>query len=835
MQAVESRYRRGLGQLTLGLLLLLGASYAQAQDLEFSYSSPRRCVLQNIQVTGVQQLDPSLLIAVSELHTGDTIDVPGPAITNAVKKLNSQNLFSAVSVVPTHLEGDHLTLEIRLQEQPRISSIEYQGAKRSQRKDLEEKVELKVGHQATSATLDAAMRTIRHYYLDKGYKNVKVSVRKELDTAIRQTVRVIFDIDRGKKVKIKKIDFFGNDSFKDRILRWKGFKDTKRINWNFFNSKKFVESKYRGDLKHLIEFYNKHGYRDAMVTQDTVYDISPKRVGISVWLKEGAQYHIRRIQWVGNTVYTAEQLDALLGMKAGDIYDQALLEKRLFTDENSVSTLYMDEGYLFFNVQPVEVAVANDSVSLEMRIMEGPRATVSKVTILGNNRTNEHVIRRELRTKPGELFSKTKIMRSLRELANLGYFNPETLNINPIPNVADGTVELQYLVEEKSSDQFELSAGWGAGMFVGTLGVRFSNFSVQSMFKKEAWRPIPSGDGQSLSLHFTTNGKQYMAFNFAFTEPWLGGRKPTNLTLSAMYSKYDYSHYVWSPSDDYFQIVGASVGIGTRLEWPDDFFTIYGELAYQNYTLRNWKQDFIFTDGQANNLSLKLVWARNSVDQPIYPRSGSNFSLSLQVTPPYSYLSKTDFANPALPMQDRYRWIEYHKWTARAQWYTQLVGDLVLYLNAQLGYLGIWNPKVGYSPFEGFDMGGDGLTGYNYIYGRETIGLRGYANSSITPRTSSGARMANVYDKFTMELRYPVVLKPQTSIYLLLFAEGGNAWYEFNQFNPFELHRSVGAGVRIFLPMLGMLGFDIGYGFDPVVGQPQAAGWQPHFIIGMPM
>lgn len=831
--------RHSFSVLSVSVLLLalspMVRAQAGAEAGDFSYAVPERVIIQDVTVSGVEYIDPRVLLDIVGLRKGDTISLPGSEITAAVKKLNSQNLFSSVSINLAHREADHVVLDIHLQEQPRISRIEYVGVKRGAKKDLEEKLSLKAGQQATEATLDQAKRVIRKYYLDKGFLRVKVDARRQQDTLNLNAVVVTFVVDRGKKVKVKEIDFEGNTAFKDSKLRWKAFKKTKRINWNIFNSKKFIAERYKEDLGNLVDYYNKYGYRDAVVVRDSVYDISDKRVGIKVWLDEGNQYHLRDVKWVGNTVYPSPVLDQMLGMGKSDVYDQELLHKRLFVDENSVSTMYMDEGYLFFNIQPVETDVSNDSVTLEMRIMEGPQATISAVEILGNDRTNEHVIRRELRTYPGDLFSKTNIMRSMRELAALGYFNPETLGINPIPNVADGTVKLQYTVEEKSSDQLELSAGWGAGMFVGTLGLRFANFSIQNLFKKEAWRPIPTGDGQSLSIHWSTNGTQYQSLNLSFVEPWLGGRKPTSLSLSFMYSKYDYSKFLWNPSDDFFKIIGGTMGIGTRLKWPDDFFTIYGELSYQHFVLRNWRDEFIFSNGNTNNLSFKVVWGRNSVDQPIYPRSGSNFSLSLQLTPPYSYFNKKDYKSPDMLPSERYKWIEYHKWTAKAQWYAALWGDLVLYLGAHMGYLGYYNKDVGYSPFEGFDVGGDGLAGYNYIYGREAVGLRGYANSSLTPRVQNGARMANIYDKFTMELRYPIILKPQSSIYVLLFAEGGNAWYDLNKFNPFEIHRSVGAGVRVFLPMLGMLGFDIAYGFDPVIGNADANKWQPHFLIGMPL
>ena len=821
------------------VVFFAGGSVVFSQEPEkptFSYSAPQRYIIKDIEVVGVQFFNADILIKISGLRIGDTIELPSNDITKAIKKLRRENLFSSVEISVARLEGEYAYLRIELKEQPRASAIRYEGAKKSAREDLKDKLNFKEGQQATASTIDAAIRVIQKYYREKGYWNVKVDVRQEVDPESANAVIVTFVVNCGEKVKVQEISFVGNHAFTDAKLRKKGLKETKRVLWwNPFRGAKYIENKYQEDLASLIAFYNEKGYRDARVLWDSVYTISEERVGIRIGLEEGAQYHVRDIRWVGNTVYSSEYLSEVLGMKTGDVYDQTLIEKRLQIDENSVSTYYMDNGYLFFHVTPVETNVNNDSVSLEMRIFEGPQATISDVQIHGNTRTAERIIRRELHTYPGDLFSRTNIMRSLRELANLRYFEPEALlqnGIRPEPNAQDGTVVLHYTVQEKQSDQFEFSAGWGGGMFIFTAGVRFTNFSIGRIFEKDAWRPVPSGDGQSLSIRATTNGTQYRAVNVGFTEPWLGGNRPNNFSVSFYHSVYDYSKYIWRPSSDYFKITGGSVGLGTRLKWPDDFFTLYSELAYQNYQLRNWKQDFLFSDGTANNLSFRVIWGRNSVDQPIYPRTGSNFSLSLQLTPPYSYMNGKDYTSPKMTPQERYRWVEYHKWTARAQWYTSLVGDLVFYFNAQFGYLGYYNQKVGYSPFEGFELGGDGLTGYNFIYGRESVGLRGYSNGSLTPYVSGNIRVANVYNKFTMELRYPVVLKPQTSVYALIFTDAGNSWYELNQFNPFQLHRSAGAGFRIFLPIFGMLGFDIGYGFDEVPGNSNAHKWQPHFIFG---
>lgn len=813
-------------------------AFAQKQERNHVYAKPERVVIKDIKVSGVRYLDTDVLISLSGLRRGDTIDLPGLEITQAVKKLRSQNLFSDVAILVDSQEDDGVVLNLNLTEQPRVSKIIYEGAKRSARDDFKETLPLRLGQQATPSTIESATRVISKYYKDKGYLFVNVDTRQEPDTALLNAVQVIFRIKRGKKVKIKEIKFEGNKAFTDRKLRRKAFKECKQLSWNFFQNHKFVQTKLDKDLANIIDFYNEHGYRDAKVLADSVYRISNKRVGIKVDLYEGNQYHIRSIKWVGNTVFPSGYLDRLLGMKRGDIYDKALIEKRLHTDDNSISTLYMDDGYLFFNIFPVEVNVSHDSVSLEIRLMEGPQATISAVEITGNTRTNEKVIRRELRTNPGDLFSRTNAMRSLRELAQLGFFDPEALSRNglkPVPNPQDGTVVLKYHVEENRNDQLEFSAGWGGGMFVGSVGVRFSNFSASRLFDASAWDPIPAGDGQSLAIKGTTNGNQYKSLSISFTDAWLGGYKPNNLSVSFFYSVYDYSKYIWNPSEDYFKVTGGAIGLGTRLKWPDDYFTLYSEVACQNYTLHDWNQDFIFRNGSANNLSLKLVFGRNSVDQLIYPRSGSSFSISVQATPPYSMMNGKDYSSPSMTSQERYRWIEYHKWTARAQWYTRLVGDLVLYFNAQFGVLGRYQNDVGYSPFEGFDLGGDGLSNLNFMYGRDAIGLRGYSNGSLTPRLPNNVRMANIYDKFTTELRFPIVLKPQSSVYILGFVEAGNAFYEINSFNPFQLYQSAGVGFRVFLPFLGMLGFDLGYGFNKVPWNSGANGWQPHFVVGLPM
>lgn len=806
-------------------LILLSLSAISQNSNRLSYSNPEDFCIKGVTVTGINFLDPNVLISISGLNVGDTISVPGDDVTRSIQKLWDQGLFSDVKITATRIEGKDIYLEIFLLELPRISGIEITGVKKSEVKEIRELINLRVGGQATENILDNSIRLIKKHYRSKGFLNTSVDIYQENDSVIANGVRLTLAIDKKAKVKISEITFEGNQVFSDAKLRRK-LKNTKRRDWNIFKSSKFIENDYEDDKIKLIAYYNEHGYRDAKILGDSIYNTVENRIGIKLFIEEGPQYFYRNIVWVGNTKLPDELLDDLLGIKKGDVYDKTLLEKRLFIDENSISTVYMDDGYLFFNLDPVEVRAENDSIDLEMRIFEGDQATVNRITIVGNTKTHENVIRRELYSKPGDLFSKTNITRSIRELANLGHFDPEKLDIKPLPNPADGTVDLRYIVEEKANDQLEISGGWGANMFVGTVGVRFSNFSIQRVFDKEAWRPIPSGDSQTLSIRAVTNGTYYKALSLSFVEPWLGGKKPTNLSVSVFHTVQNTGNVFYQRTDQSMKVTGGSLGIGTRLKWPDDYFSFYNEISLQNYNLNNWTNAFIISDGYSNNFSYRATLSRNSVDQLIYPRRGSNFSVSLQLTPPYSLINGKDYSQ-ITDSKVKYKWIEYHKWSGRAQWYHALYENLVLYTNAQFGYLGYYNKDIGYSPFEGFTLGGDGMSGYN-LYGRETIGLRGYTNESLTIGYSS-----NIYEKFTTELRYPLTLQPQAAIYLLTFLEAGNSWYEFNSYKPFNLHRSAGVGIRLFLPMIGMLGVDWGYGFDAVPGKNAHKG-QFHFQIGMP-
>lgn len=852
-------------------------SAISAQNILFDYGAPKKYCIKDITVSGIKFLEPNILISVSGLAIGDSISVPGDDITKPIKKLWAQGLFSDVKISATKIENDDIYLDIKLLERSRISAIEIKGVRKGEIDDLKEQLKLRVGGQVTENILENSVRIIKKHFNGKGYLNADVEVVQNNDSIISNGIKLTFNIKKNKKVKIKDITFEGNFAYKEKRLR-RALKKIHRRDFNIFKSAKFIESDYEESKNNLLAFYNEHGYRDAHIVSDSIQKINSKRIKIKFSIEEGNQYHIRNITWLGNTKLPSETLAQILAMKKGDVYDKAMLDKQLFTDDKSISTLYMDDGYLFFQIDPVEVTVDKDSVDLEMRIYEGEQATINEIFIVGNTKTNEHVARRELFSKPGDLFSKSDIMRSSRQLAQLGHFDPERLDVKPFPNPANGTVDLKFILEEKANDQFEISGGWGAGMFVGTAGIRFSNFSVRRIFEKGAWRPVPSGDSQSLSLRASTNGSYYKAFSLSFSEPWLGGKKPTNFSFSLYHQIQNGANFLTQTSNQYFKITGGSIGLGTRLKYPDDYFVLSHEFSIQNYLLKDWtSSQFAFSTGTSNNISYKITLGRNSTGQPIYPRDGSNFSLSLQLTFPYSSFKKDKFwaygsteksdlinnytteylTNPGATAEQadayarmkvneqelarKYKWIEFHKWTGRAQWFMSLAGDLVLYTNAQFGALGYYNSSLGHSPFEGFDLGGDGMSGMN-LYGRETIGLRGYENGRLTPikyQTMPNGQTqiiknGNIYNKYTMEIRYPLSLKPQAVIYGLAFIEAGNSFTDIARYNPFNVHRSIGFGARMFLPMLGMIGIDYAIGIDEVPNDPTANDQRFFFVLGMP-
>ncbi len=832
-------------------------------DVEVDYNSPKKYVVGGVKVEGIQYFSSNQILQIAALQPGMEVTVPSEALSNIVSRLWAQRYFEDVAVsidslVPTR---DTAYFKVSIVERPRVSRWLYSGVKSGEQKELEERLNLRRGGEYSDYVAKTATDIIKRYYKEKGFYNVKVDVNTKRDTVIKSAIRVQFAVDRGEKVKIKKITFNGAENVKEGKLV-KSMKKTRDKRFrNFFSSKKFQEKEYDNDKRQMLSVFNEAGYRDARIVSDTMYFVEPNRLQIDFDIEEGKKYYFRDITWTGNSVYSTDVLNNVLMIKPGDVYDVVTMEKRLFgggkQNEYDITKLYRDNGYLFFNVQPVEMNIVGDSVDVEMRIVEGKPATLNDIIINGNDLTNERVIRRQVFTRPGYLFSQSDFERSIREIASMGQFDPEAImgegGYSIIPNQMDNTVDIVYNVTEKPSSQLELSGGWGGNTFVATVGVSFNNFSTRRFFDKTAWRPVPLGDAQNLALRFQTNGTYYTSLSASFSEPWLFGKKPTSLNLSLYYTRQtnSYIYYNILNNDEYMEVYGFAAGIGKRLKWPDNYFVLYNQLSWQTYRLQNWAYQFLFNTGISHNLSYTLSLSRTSTDQQIYPREGSDFSVSLQLTPPYSLLRKKDKGlldangNPTRvnnwrdidynyqSSEDRYRWIEYHKWSFKGSVFTKLVGDLVLMARAQFGYLGYYNRNWGYSPFEGFRVGGDGMSGYD-TYGSEIISLRGYENYSLTPQAlssynSTGNYYAgNVYDKFTVELRYPVILQPQSTIYALLFLEGGNCWSDIRNFNPFQIKRSAGLGVRIFLPMIVLLGVDWGWGFD----DPVNGGSQFHFVIG---
>ena len=695
-----------------------------------------------------------------------------------------------------------------------------------------EKLKLKRGTELSDYVIDKNRKLFRDYFSEKGFRNTEVDVRIDNDSMLKQAVNVTFLIDRKHKVKIGKITFSGNEQFSDRRLR-KTFKKTHQKSINIFRGAKLNENDYEDDKELLIDFYNSKGYRHANILSDSVFPINDRRLGIHIDLSEGDKYYIRNISWVGNSIYETSALEEMFGVSKGDTYDKKSMYKRLGIgkeanpDDASILSGYQNAGYLMSQIEPSEIVVGRDSIDLELKIYEGKQFTINNVGISGNNRVDDEVIRREIYTRPGELYDRSMLMQTMRILSSMGHFNAEAI-LPDIKPVSNELVNINWALEESASDQFNIAGGWGSGTFVGSVSINLNNLSIRNFFKKGAWRPYPMGQNQRLSISAQTNGTYYKAFALSFTDPWLGGKKPNSFTVSAHFSEENNAYYVWQKSSKYFRSYGLAAGLGKRLSWPDPYFTLYAEASYERYTLKDWDY-FVMRNGSANLLSLKLVFGRNSVDQPIYPRRGSDFSVSVQLTPPYSLWDGKDYSDQTMSDSERFKWIEFHKWQLKAQWFAPLTrnANLVLMARAEMGYLGSYNRhKV--SPFERFEVGGDGMTGYN-IYGIDVISMRGYDDGALDP---VGENYAVAYNKYTLELRYPVILKPSSQIYVLGFLEGGNGFASWRQFSPFKIKRSAGFGVRLYLPIVGMLGIDWGYGFDPAAGHTKRNGSQFHFVMG---
>lgn len=844
-----------------------------------SYSlSPKQYKIEDIKVTGVKTYyDDFVLIGFSGLSVGDMITVPGEEITAAVNRFWKHGLFSDVKILASKIQDDKVWLEIKLKQRPRISEVNYNGIKKGEREDLEAKLNLKKGFQITPNLIDRAKIVIQKFFDGKGFKNVDVQIVQKDDVSKEGEVIVDINIDKNEKTKINQIFFTGNSMLKDADLKKAMKKTNEKFAWKrwktsikeMFSTKKFVTEEYEKDKKNIIDKYNELGYRDAVLLADSVINHDEKTVDVYLSISEGQKYYLKDITFVGNTQYPTDQLMAILGMKAGEVYNQKKLNERLTTDEDAVSNIYYNNGYLFFGADPVEVEVENDSIALEIRIQEGPQATINRIIINGNDRLYEDIVRRELRTKPGMLFSREDLIRSVRELAQMGHFDPENMNPNPVPDSDNGTVDIQYNLVSKANDQVEFSAGWGQTGVIGKLSLKFTNFSMKNFLNPSTYKGIiPQGEGQTLTLSGQTNGRYYQAYSVSFMDPWFGGKRPNTLSVSAyfsmqtdvssnflssssygmnpyygmygnsmygnsMYGNYGNYELAYDP-DKSIKMLGLSVGYGKRLNWPDDYFQFMLTLNYQLYMMKDWAY-FLVQNGNSHNVNMELMLQRNSVDNPLYSRRGSQFSVSVSATPPYSLWDGKDYASMADTDQGKFKLIEYHKWKFKAKIFSPLAPltvkrTPVLMSRVEYGFLGYYN-KNKRSPFETFYMGGDGMSGYSTMYANETIGLRGYENGSLAGNNGYNS-YAYAYSRLAMELRYPFLLEPTSTIYGLAFVEAGNAWQNLKDFSPFDLKRSAGVGVRIFLPMIGMMGIDWAYGFDKVNGQRNAGGSNFHFIIG---
>ena len=878
---MRNSIKRYIINKVVALLVVLGfSSTVLAQEKivnpDISYAgTPRSCIIGGINVHGVEGYEDYMLTGLSGLQVGQRVSIPGSEITEAVKRYWRHGLFSKVAISADSIVGDTVYLALNLALRPRVSTINYYGIKKSEREDMEAKLGIMKGSQITPNMIDRAKILAKKYFDDKGYKNCEIDILQRDDVTGKNQVILDVNIDKHDKMKIRKIIIEGNKSLKTSKIKGGLFKKgvLSKMNeagklYSFLKAKKFTDERYKTAKQNLIDKYNELGYRDMTIEVDSVWNADENHVNLYLKIDEGQKYYIRNITWVGNTIISSDDLNKLLGMKTGDVYNQKQLNKRLSEDEDAVGNYYWNNGYLFYRLEPTEVNIVGDSIDLEMRISENQQAHISHVRIYGNDRLYEEVVRRELRTKPGDLFSKDALMRSAREIQSMGFFDPEKVNPDIQPNYEDGTVDINWPLEQKSNDQVEFSLGWGQTGVIGRISLKLNNFSMRNLFGKNKMHRgiMPIGDGEQLALSAQTNGSYYQSYSISYASPWFGGRRPNAFNVGAYYSKQtdvnsSYYNSSWMNSmynyyggygsynnyhnnyesylddDKYVQLFGLSVGWGKRLRWPDDYFQLSLSLSYQRYMLRDW-QYFIISNGNCNNINLGVTLARTSTDNQMFPRRGSEFMASVTLTPPWSMFDNKDYSKLATDrtsatydqeLQDKYRWIEYHKWKFKARTFTALTSGqkcFVLMSRVELGILGSYN-KDKKSPFETFYMGGDGMSGYSTGYAQETIGLRGYENGSLTPYSAAGY----AYDRFTLELRYPFMLG-NTTIYGLTFLEGGNAWYDTKKFNPFDMKRSAGVGVRIFLPMVGMMGIDWAYGFDKTLSTGTKGGSQFHFILG---
>ncbi len=880
----------------LGLLLVVliaASSFAQIRrsrtqptttppNSGLDYSRPQEYEIANIKVTGTTFLDGNTLVSLTNLKVGDRIKIPGDDISNAIKKLWKHGLVGDVKILIEKIETGKVYLIVELTERPRLSKFTFEGIAKSQKTDLKELVAPYRGKVLTDAMVNITKNNVRKHYVDKGFLNCQVNITKEKDTLLSNHVRLNIKVQKNPKVKIDRIYIDGAEDVslgkikskmkntKERV-RLSLFKDiayraahlnaksfimdskemdgkatsdylSRHVNVNIFKSSKYIKADFEEDKMSIISYLNSKGFRDAVVSKDSIFKTDTSSISIYLKVEEGDKYYYRNITWSGNYVYDDARLQRVLGIKSGDVYNKEEMDKRLQMNPQGIdiSGLYMDNGYLFFNIRPVEVAVIGDSIDIEMRIYEGAQATVNKVIITGNDRTNDHVIRRELRTVPGDLFSRTNIIRDQQQLGTLGYFDPEQIQINPVPNPVDNTVDIEYKLVERPNDQIELSGGWG-GMFgfVGTLGLTFNNFSLRNVPHFEKWHPLPVGDGQKLSIRMQANGRQFQSYTASFTEPWLGGKKPNSLTVSLNTSIQNTDPRFSPFGAGSFRVNSVTVGLGRRLTWPDNYFTLSNSFSYKVYKLDNYFQQvgaLPFNTGVSNTFLFSSTLARSSIDNPMYPKAGSTVSLTASFTPPFSKMNDLDY-DTATP-EEVNRWVEYMKFMFDAKYYLNLVGKLVLESRVHFGFMNTYSPgTVDVGPFERFRVGGDGLAGQNFILGTDIIGLRGYENLSIRPidqydATFRGTSGGTIYAKYAMELRYPVTTGAAATIYVLVFGEAGNNWDNYQTFSPFDTYKAAGFGARLFMPAFGLIGLNWGYGFDTLPGATEPSGMQFQFTIG---
>jgi outer membrane protein insertion porin family len=806
-------------QLLVILALLVSIPFGIAQDID--YERPQTYEIGPIRVNGVDNFDHQAIKLIAGLRQGSKVTIPGEDITKAIRNLWDEGLFSDVQIKLDKVVGDIAYISIYLSPRPKLSRFKFEGASKKEADKIREQINLFSGKNITENLIFNTSSKVKGFYREKGYYNVNVNIKRVNDSLMNNSEIFIIDVDKGERVKIGEINFTGVESVKENKLRRK-MKDTKeKAFWRFFKRSKFSVTAYERDKDAMMQEFSKIGLRDAEIVRDSVYLVDEKNLQIDIEIDEGETYYFGDITWVGNSKYRSGYLDTVLGIKYGDTYNSTLLETRLFQsmDGRDITSLYMDRGHLFFQITPVEVNVEDHHIDYEMRIIEGKEARVKDIIIKGNYKTNDHVIRREIRTKPGDLFNRNDIIRTQRELAQLGYFDEQSFQINPIPNPADGTVDIEYIVQEKSSDQIELSGGYGAGRLIGTLGLTFNNFSIQNMFNKSAWQPLPAGDGQTLSIRAQTNGRFYQSYNFSFTEPWLGGKKPNAFSVWMNHSQFGNNFNRDDPEYSGVSITGVGVGLQRRKKVPDDFFSAYYEGSYNYYDVIDYGAVFDFDNGYSNNIAFKYVLSRNSIDAPIYPKSGSKLSLTTKATLPYSYFDGIDDYS-ALDEQARNKYAEYYKIKFTGEWYLPLTPDkkLILMPKVGFGFMGFYSQAKGLSPFERFYLGGNALTGVARLDGRELISLRGYEEQEVSSNLGDP-----LIARYTLELRYPISLNPSATFFALLFAEAGNTYTGFDTFNPFNVKRSLGGGIRVYLPMFGLLGFDYGWGFDPL--DPHSKGF----------